>query len=162
AISTVEAFPTATVVLGGSNPIPVDSTAGFRPSGTLTVLTQTGATTVNYTSTDATHFLGCSGGTGTVDNLGTVTQSVVVGVGVSSGKFSVALYDGATGTALGSTTTSFGSSSSARAAAIYNDGSHYQIYVAGNVGTSQFGVAKYTYTFGSGFNTTATWTTTVS
>lgn len=62
-----------TTIASGSNgvglptgTINVVSTSGFPGSGTIRVITGTGAQTVTYTSINATQFLGCTGGTGTM------------------------------------------------------------------------------------------------
>jgi hypothetical protein len=44
----------------------VVSTTGFPSSGSILVVSSAGTQTVNYTSTNSTQFLGCTGGTGTL------------------------------------------------------------------------------------------------
>lgn len=76
----------------------VNSTSGFPSSGQIVVGTTTGQQVVSYTSTDATHFLGCSGGSGTTlvtsvggaSVIGAVSVSVIsTGSAPSTGMFHV-------------------------------------------------------------------------
>ena len=57
--------------------ITVGSTTGFASAGNILVTTADGTELVSYTSVDATHFLGCTGGTGTMATGGAVTQPML-------------------------------------------------------------------------------------
>jgi hypothetical protein len=56
----------------------VDSTTGFAAAGTINIGNGTTLNTVTYTSKDATHFLGCTGGTGTIASGTVVYQGTLV------------------------------------------------------------------------------------
>lgn len=73
----------STFIASGSNnvglptgTINVLSTTGFTGSGSITVQTSVGFQQVNYTSTNATQFLGCTLGTGVMSTGGMVAQQV--------------------------------------------------------------------------------------
>jgi hypothetical protein len=55
----------------------VAATSGFAAAGNILVASANGPQVVSYTSVDATHFLGCTGGTGTMATSGAVTQPVI-------------------------------------------------------------------------------------
>lgn len=71
--------------------ITVASTAGFSNSGSLHVYAANGVTytlqTVNYTSKNATQFLGCSGGTGTFYNYDSYPNPTIITQASSSAIF---------------------------------------------------------------------------
>lgn len=78
----------ATTIAAGSNgvalptgTINVVSTTGFPASGTVFIKTTTGTQTVTYTSLNATQFLGCTGGLGTMATGGNATSSSLMTVG---------------------------------------------------------------------------------
>ena len=54
--------------------INVNSTTNFPSSGTIYVSTASGTQVVTYTNTNATQFLGCSGGSGVMSSNGAVTS----------------------------------------------------------------------------------------
>ena len=58
--------------------INVNSTTGFPTSGTILVVSTGGVQTVNYTSTNASQFLGCSGGTGTINTFNSVNSQLTL------------------------------------------------------------------------------------
>jgi hypothetical protein len=71
----------ATTIAAGSNALPlpqpsivIASNAGFAAAGRAIVTTSFGPEIVTYTSTDATHLLGCAGGRGVMATGGAVTQ----------------------------------------------------------------------------------------
>lgn len=75
----------ATSVAAGSNgnslpqgTINVVSTTGFATSGAILVVSTNGPQVVTYTSTNSTQFLGCSGGTGTINTGNAVTSLFTV------------------------------------------------------------------------------------
>jgi len=83
---TLSLSKTSTTVAAGSDgvalptsSIAVASTTGFPAAGAVLVQTATGPTPVQYASRDATHFLGCSGGTGTLAAGNEVDRIIVDG-----------------------------------------------------------------------------------
>jgi hypothetical protein len=75
-----------TTIAAGSNgftlpqsTINVLSTTGFPTSGTINVITSTGNQTVTYTNINATQFLNCSGGTGSMTTGNTVAAPQFTG-----------------------------------------------------------------------------------
>ncbi len=76
-------FLSGATTLTGSQTLPtgtlnVVSTTGFPSSGAILIVSSTGTQTVNYTSTNSTQFLGCTGGTGTVSSGSPVNRSVTL------------------------------------------------------------------------------------
>jgi hypothetical protein len=75
----------ATTIAAGMNALPlpqasitVASTTGFKATnGNLIITTLNGPQAVAYASLDATHFLGCTGGTGLLATSQTVTQPAI-------------------------------------------------------------------------------------
>jgi len=57
--------------------ITVASTTGFAADGNILVTTTDGIQVVKYTSVDATHFLGCTGGSGLMTSGGAVSQPAI-------------------------------------------------------------------------------------
>jgi len=95
---------TATTIAVGSNGISlptgtinVASTTGFPTSGTIAIVTNAGLQTVAYTSTNATQFLTCTGGTGTlvtgaaVGKIGEAQWSRLILTGSSTGGSAIPL-----------------------------------------------------------------------
>ncbi len=76
-----------TTIAAGSNgvalptsTINVVSTTGFPTAGTIYVITSTGVQTVTYATTNATQFLGCTGGNGTMSTGNSVSSAGVGGI----------------------------------------------------------------------------------
>lgn len=70
--------PTSNGIALPTGTINVYTTTGFTGSGTIIVTTSAGPQTVTYTSTNSTQFLGCSGGTGTMNTQNLVVQQVTL------------------------------------------------------------------------------------
>jgi hypothetical protein len=86
ASGTISLAPQQTTVTAGSDgvalpasSIEVASTGGVQSPGAALIQTQAGPTLVIYTSTDATHLLGCRGGQGTLHTGDVVTHVIVDG-----------------------------------------------------------------------------------
>jgi hypothetical protein len=79
----IVANPSTTCAAGMANislpqtSITVASTTGFAACGRIIITTSFGTEIVAYTSVDATHFLGCTGGRGIMSSGGAVTQPTV-------------------------------------------------------------------------------------